>query len=452
MWVSTIRRYVTLLLPLVVACQQPDHVVAGTANELASASVAANLVAGAPSPSNPNYVGPGQLLTGGCTDSQLTVGSACTKGALGAAAGVNVCVAGAMTCVDCVPGQVRDVACPADPAAPACPSDQHRHDVCADAGTWLLGVCNLCTTQVSSACKNQDSCKSGDIKVLPCDATGACNGAKCCGQKFVCNGSCAWVAADTMGCQALESACNRDQSKVVACGLCGQTTEICDGCFFVASPCLGQGSCKAGDSIVTPCTARNCAAGFTATTTCNGSCQWDPPSACAGCVLGQKEIQQVPCTSISPSYKCGQAGQAFLCVASTTASCDGSGKLPQNQWQPVAANPNMPNDPNNPDVSSCLASCGGSIGAPGCTTPCTPGHSTQNACTAACGLPGTQTVSCNPSGCGYATSGCTVADQVNHCDPGAMVILNSCAPCNGNHEKVCDRTCNWNEVKCTTCG
>ena len=75
-----------------------------------------------------------------------------------------------------------------------------------------------------------------------------------------------------------------------------------------------------------------------------------------------------------------------------------------------------------------------------------------NACTAACGLLGTPTVICNPSGCGDATSGDMVAGQVNHCDLGTMQILNSCAPGNGSHERVCDKIRNWHEVRCINCG
>lgn len=370
-----------------------------------------------------------------CSSLSAQVGEPCTLG--DNSQGVYGCSAGALQCRVCAPGQTREA---------ACPCGMKRHDVCSQAGAWQTGACALCAPVVR--CSATDGCRPGDIQYRRCDnCTGANCAGSCLGQKWVCTTACDWQPSSG-ACQAMSPQCIGDVLKTESCGKCGSHQVACDGCFWSSTPCQNSGVCQPGDTHEVPCsvdpnidTPLLCGAGATSVEHCNGQCQWDAPTACSlSCADGDVRTVDAPCGQVSPGT-CGTAKVQQVCIKNEVTTC-GSTTIQKNGW---VNNPNGPND-----VSQCTTNCGGSVGG-GCNDPCAAGTTKAQSCAYACGLAGTQQLTCNPNGCGWTGGACQPQDTTA-CHPDAVQTLEVCAQCpTRHHQKICGQGCQWQDVPCVAC-
>lgn len=357
--------------------------------------------------------------------------------------GVYVCVRGEVSCQVCSPNQTRVVACPCGLV---------ETDTCSDQGTWQKGLCNVCPQSITGpgTCDAADACTPGDVKYQPCDIPQSPNNAlPCNGQQFTCNSGCQWVM--TSDCAPRAPQCNAFQTKVETCSLCGSRTVTCPaGCFWQELPCQHQGVCNAGETVLTPCAgeANACAQGV-ATTTCNGSCQWDPPTSCTTCTPDSNRQITQPCQQFD-STKCGNAYVTQKCEKTPFPTCAGvSADANAYAWTSTTQ----------VDMSQCLQgnACGGAANnGGGCpTSSCANTPPVSQSCTTSddtCGVAGTQTVQCKANGCGLETTPCQPLQSVA-CQSGDTQQI-ACPGCRPGYyrQEVCVQ-CNWSVKSdpCSTC-
>ncbi len=311
--------------------------------------------------------------------------------------GTASCVGGDLLCEACTPGTVREEAC-------GCGTN--RIDVCGPDGAWRLGACDGCQTP-NEPCE----CTPGVETTRRCDTcSGDACGTTCSGATWQCNDACEWVQLS--GCEPLNPECNRDQVLHEPCGLCGTRRVVCDGCFWSAEVCEGEGTCTPGDARAVPCFDQECIEGYASSITGDDQCQWEAPMTCAGCSLGLVEESVEPCV---PGYDCGEIVVQTVCVAESSIEiCEGYDSVTIGILETTE------------------------LGE--CDIVCIPGQATTEDCTLADGRAGTREIVCAdtcawgvPGDCGATTSSCipeTVDVEPRTCGTGA---------CAGSYDRV--RTC-----------
>lgn len=369
----------------------------------------------------------------------------------GLGSGTTFCRGGVLHCWACEPGSTKNEQCGCGTV---------RVDVCGDDGRFRAGACDSCEKKEERC----GECVPGEEAMRRCDAcTGGDCGTECIGALWRCGQDCKW--AQVSDCKAMNPACNADQVVNESCGNCGSQRVVCDGCFWIKEACKDEGICHPGDKRTVPCFADECSNGMVSEIECSDSCEWNPPTACTGCNIGDvtsnvtqacvpghscgtKQVRQ-ECQALPPVEICG--GEAQLQVGHLVTIETGSCTIACQPGQTATQGCTAAGGVQGSQTATCADNCtmGAFGGCTACPNACTP-SSTQQSCGAnMCGAMMTVNHVCSTTGCG----GSDVADR-STC-PACAANTTSSRSCTtadnrcGTQSRTCSGSCSWGAF--TTC-
>lgn len=388
----------------------------------------------------------------------------------GGGTGLTKCVAGILKCWECQPGETRDAGCGCGVA---------RSDTCQDDGRWRKGVCDSCTSDPApipcgfcgevdagtGTCVGAGVCEPDSVRYERCDVCPegeTCAPGSCIGKKFVCNAGCEWELKEDCGVRAKQ--CDGELKRNEKCGVCGDMTIACDGCFWDWPDVCDneEQECYPGTARHTECFGNSCTEGWRSTISCGADCRWSPPSKCIGCTEGwQTEWQD--CVYGKPG--CGKRQIQYLCtVPDSTGTCDVPLGTKSNfstlvECPPIECYPGQGRGENctlgdgrgGTQTATCQNDCSwGEMGAcVGSTTSCIPGEVKEKLVDCGCGVKYTQRDTCNTAGTGWVKDeigkdACPECLPGDHTEQGCQVS-GTC----GTQKRTCSAECKWETAACS---